>query len=615
MEIRKYNPGVAAQAIPADSSGFSPTEGADHPCNEKDLFEKRESAPSFLDKMKTLVGRVIPHKDPPEKELTVLFYMNGQYSDIGEHVAESFLNLEAVGSDAHMNIVAQLGRISPTDDTAKEGGVRIPIDSDWTGIRRYEVKKADHGDLSIPVSEWRSIEAEMPGNPYLAYIISESYRAEGNSEKAREYYDKAVEFGIEKCGSDPCSPEVVKMRREFREKKAPLDKARMKSKHYESKVLKKLDDEQYMSSPQTLEQFVEWGMKNYPAKHFVIVFMGHGNAWKGALGMKPGELSRSVQEGVRKSNEETGRKDKVDVMAFSSCLVGNAEALTEMKDASDITVASENIAYTTNLYEWGNLINSLQDRLNKGVSFDSEQFATGMVEYFRKKGQDISTDAPKFKSLLRSYMTLAAVDNRKMNLLTDSWKNFVAALKENEVGDREFFDAVSKSRNYFYQADPDCIFGYQDHLRDMGSIVVNVMKSETVPPPVKEAALQVKESLQKVLLAETHEMDDREGSTGISVFAPNNAGDIWFTSKEYERDAGAFAVKTGWSSKLRDSIRRKARDVDEMARLQNESVKRDVNLSLNKDMSVYDKSLERENIRKMESEARRIRNEKLWLNE
>ena len=290
-------------------------------------------------------------------------------------------------------------------------------------------------------------------------------------------------------------------------------------------------------------------------------------------------------------------------------------ALAEMKDASDITVASENIAYTTNLYEWGNLINSLQDRLNNGASFDSEQFATGMVEYFRKKGQDISTDAPKFKSLLRSYMTLAAVDNRKMNLLTDSWKNFVAALKENEVGDREFFDAVSKSRNYFYQADRDSIFGYQDHLRDMGSIVVNIMKSETVPPPVKEAALRVKESLQKVLLAETHEMDDREGSTGISVFAPNNAGDIWFTSKEYEKDAGAFAVKTGWSSKLRDSIRRKARDVDEMARLQNESVKRDDDLSLNKDMSVYEKSLERENIRKMESEARRIRNEKLWLNE
>lgn len=615
MEIRKYSPELSARGIPADSSDVLPYKGADPPCNEKDLFEKRDSAPSFLDRMKSLADRVIPHRDPPEKEVTVLFYMNGQYSDIGEHVAESFLNLEEVGSDANMNIVAQVGRSSPTDMTAREGGIRIPIDSDWTGIRRYEVRKADHGDLSIPVSEWHSIEAEMPGNAYLAYVISETYRSEGNRENAREYYDKAVEFGIEKCGSDPFSPEVMKMRREFREKKVPLDKLRMKSKQYESRVLKKLDDEQYMSSPQTLEQFVEWGMKHYPAKHFIIVFMGHGNAWKGALGMKPGELSRSVQEGVRKSNEETGRKDKVDVMAFSSCLTGNAEALAEMKDASDITVASENISFTSNLYEWGNILKSVQEKLNKGVSFDSEEFAIGMVEHFRKKGQDINADAPKFKSLLRSYMTLAAVDNRKMSLLTDSWKNFVTALKENEVGDREFFNAVCKSRNYFYQADPDCIYGYQDHLRDMGSIVVNIMKSETLPDPVKEAALHVKESLQRVLLAETHEMDDREGSTGISVFAPNNAGDIWFTSKEYERDAGSFAVKTGWSSRLLDSIRRKARDVDEMARLQNESVKRDEDLSRNKDMSIYDRSLERENIRRMESEARRIRNEKLWLNE
>ena len=185
MEIRNYNPGVSAQAIPADSSGFSPTEGADLPSNEKDLFEKREAAPSFLDKMKTLVGRVISHKDPPEKELTVLFYMNGQYGDIGEHVAESFLNLEAVGSDAHMNIVAQLGRVSPTDDTAKEGGVRIPIDSDWTGIRRYEVKKADHGDLSIPVSEWRSIEAEMPGNPLSCLHHLGSIQGGGQQRKSQ----------------------------------------------------------------------------------------------------------------------------------------------------------------------------------------------------------------------------------------------------------------------------------------------------------------------------------------------------------------------------------------------------------------------------------------------
>ncbi len=616
MEIGKNYTGASGQGLPADRSTFPLTSGADLPCNEQDLFLKKESAPSFLDKWRSIVGNMIPHKaPPPEKELTVLFYMNGQYSDIGEHVAESFLNLEQVGSDEHMNLVAQVGRFSPTDNSAQEGGVRIPIDNDWTGIRRYEIKKADHDDLSIPVSEWLDIEPEMPRNPYLAYVISETYKIEGNMEKAREYYDKAVEFGIEKCGSEPGSPETIKMRREFRKKKAPLDNARLKSKHYESKTLKKLSDEQYMSQPETLEQFVEWGMKNYPARHYMIVFMGHGNAWKGAIGMKPGEISGSVQEGIRKSNEETGRNDKVDVMAFSSCLVGNAEALTEMKDASDITIASENIAYTTNLYEWGNVIKSLQDRLNKDASFSSEQFAVDMVAYFRKKGMDIDADTPKFKSLLRSYMTLAAVDNRKMNLLTDSWKNFVAALKENEVGDREFFGAVNKARNYFYQADPESIFGYQEHLRDMGSIVINIMKSDTVPPPVKEAALRVKESLQKVLLAETHQMDDREGSTGISVFAPNNAGDIWSTSKEYEKEAGAFAVGTGWSAKLRDSMNRKAQDVNEMARLHNQSVERDIDLINKDDMSLYDKSVERENIRKLESEARRIRNEKLWLNE
>jgi len=615
MEIRKSYTTASPQGLQADLSGPSRAGENNLPCAEQDVFEKKEGSPSFLDRIKSLVNSMLPHKANPEKELTVLFYMNGQYYDIGEQVAESFLNLEEVGSDANMNLVAQMGRVSPTDNTASDGGVRVPIDSDWTGIRRYEITKSDHGDLSIPVSEWMSLEPEMPRNPYLAYVISETYRATGDKEKAREYYDKAVELGIEKCGSAPCDPEVAGFRREFRDKKAPLDKARMKSKHFDSKVLKKLDEGQYMSSPDTLEKFVEWGMKNYPAKHYMIVFMGHGNAWKGVLGMKPAEISRSVIEGVKKSNAETGRNDKVDVMAFSACLVGNAEALAEMKNASDITIASENVAYTTNLYEWGGVMKSLQERLGRDLAFDSNQFSKDLIGYFHKKGTDLSTDAPKFKLLMRSFLTLAAVDNSKMDQLTDSWKEFVRSLKDNNVGDREFFDAVCKARNYFNQPDPDSIFGYQDHLRDMGSIAVNVIRNDAMPPAVKEAALRVKESLQKVLIAETHEMDDREGSTGISVYAPNNAGDIWNSKNEYEKDAGEFAVKTGWSAKLQETMKSRESDLMNMASLHNEAVKRDTELMRNEQISLMDKSVERENIRKMEAEARRIRNSRLWLND
>jgi hypothetical protein len=615
MEIRKDYTIASAQGLQADLSGLVWAGENNLPCAEQDVFEKKEGSPSFLDRMKSLVSSMLPHKANPEKELTVLFYMNGQYYDIGEQVAESFLNLEEVGSDANMNLVAQMGRVSPTDNTASDGGVRVPIDSDWTGIRRYEITKSDHGDLSIPVSEWLSLEPEMPRNPYLAYVISETYRATGDKVKAMEYYDKAVEFGIEKCGSAPGDPEVAAFRREFRDKKAPLDKARMKSKHFDSKVLKKLDEGQYMSSPDTLEKFVEWGMKNYPAKHYMIVFMGHGNAWKGVLGMKPADISKSVIEGVKKSNAETGRNDKVDVMAFSACLAGNAEALAEMKNASDITIASENVAYTTNLYEWGGVMKSLQEKLGKDLAFDSSQFSKDLIGYFHKKGTDLSADAPKFKLLMRSFLTLAAVDNRKMDQLEGSWKEFVQSLKDSNVGDREFFDAVCKARNYFNQPDPDSIFGYQDHLRDMGSIAVNIIKSDAMPPPVKEAALRVKESLQKVLIAETHEMDDREGSTGISVYAPNNAGDIWNSKGEYEKAAGEFAVKTGWSAKLDESTRRKSGDLNDMASLHNEAVRRDAELVRNDKMSLMDRSVERENIRKMEAEARRIRNNRLWLND
>ncbi len=46
---------------------------------------------------------------PEKKELTIMFYMNGEYKDVGSSIQETLFELKRAGSDENVNILAQIG--------------------------------------------------------------------------------------------------------------------------------------------------------------------------------------------------------------------------------------------------------------------------------------------------------------------------------------------------------------------------------------------------------------------------------------------------------------------------------------------------------------------------
>ncbi len=99
-----------------------------------------------------------------------------------------------------------------------------------------------------------------------------------------------------------------------------------------------------ITKPEALEDFIASGMTKYPANHYMLVFMGHGGAWKGALEMTPDQMGKAVKSALAKVSEKTGKDEKIDITLFNSCLMANVEALSQMKETSDITIASEDVA-------------------------------------------------------------------------------------------------------------------------------------------------------------------------------------------------------------------------------------------------------------------------------
>ncbi len=97
-----------------------------------------------------------------------------------------------------------------------------------------------------------------------------------------------------------------------------------------------------MAEPETLASFIAYGIKKYPAEHYMLVIADHGKAWRGAISdmshngwMTTPEIRKSIEKGM------AGEGKPLDVIAFDACLMASAEVAYELKDVAQYMVASE----------------------------------------------------------------------------------------------------------------------------------------------------------------------------------------------------------------------------------------------------------------------------------
>ncbi|MCE1248218.1 MAG: clostripain-related cysteine peptidase [Firmicutes bacterium] len=525
------------------------TRGLSAPPINGGLKKSDETSPVINDKVE--IGGNKPAA--PEKELTVLFYMNGQYDDIGPRTAATMLDLERAGSDANVNVVSELGRNPYKPKT--EGESHIPVDNDWSGARRYEVKHDLHTNLDVPVAEYHKLEEKIPNNPVLYYCIGDEYWSKGDRTTALKYFDKAKQLGMADYIENPGSEKNQAFRKEIDDATKHLDDSVAANKVFASQPTEILDPSTAIKDPQTLKDFVSWGMQKYPAKNYVLVVMAHGGAWLGASAMPPAQMGPAIADGVKDANAKTGRSDKISDLIMNACYMGNAESLYEMKDAADISIASENYATTGIFDDWTRIIGGLQKDAKEGKPFDAMKFSKEFVEAYREENLDVKNNFPEFAPWKKAYLTLTAVDNKQLDGLKDAFKLFNEECTKHNVSDKELFTAVKDAKNYASTAfNPSQVFGFYDKIRDLGGMMDNIAASPTIPQEVKDAAAGVKEALKKSIINEQHEGVGMEGSQGLTFWGPDSGVDVAFMLPRYNDYVGKFAKDSGWSDRLKTAI-------------------------------------------------------------
>lgn len=493
------------------------------------------------------------HISMPEKDVTFLFYMDGQYGDLEHATASSFLGLEQAGSNENVNLIAQLGRAAQREAHPTGGFDRI--DNDWSGVRRYYITKSPKPHKEeVDLDKWLKINDQIPDNPLIHFTLGDVYYKKGNFPMAEMEYGLAKECGYEKFLDNPFHPDVARWSDEFDKKLQPLRDKEANNNIFASPVTE-FKGNVNMMHPQSLQDFVAYGMKKFPAKHYILVLMGHGGAWTGALKMSPSEIGMAVQAGVYEANRTNARSDTLDAIIFNSCYMGNLESIDQLRDAADVTVASQMSARTNVFYHWPQVIDKVQNILRDGKEFKPRKLARDFVKFYEDVGETNSTRQPMLRRSKESYLTLVALDNTKIRTLSDKWKKFIDDWKSMNVEDHLIFRNVKKSKNYpSFAYSPEMMFDYGT-LRDIGSIAINVMNDPDIPQKLKIDCKEIRQALRDAVIAEQHTGYNMEGSSGLTVWAPTNAADISLMNKAYRDRVPTFAHETGWADKLEESIK------------------------------------------------------------
>lgn len=179
------------------------------------------------------------------------------------------------------------------------------------------------------------------------------------------------------------------------------------------------NEELNMGDPETLQNFVQFVMQNYPSSHYALVIWNHGGGWKSDIDIQSGPSTAVAWDDSSGGDCLTmpevktalltalgGRK--LDVIGFDACLMAMGEVAYQLKDTADVLIASEEVEWAPG---WDYSAMLEEASVSRRDSYD---FARSVIDtfaaYYDKVGLAV---------------TLSAIDLTKMDVFVSNLNAFV----------------------------------------------------------------------------------------------------------------------------------------------------------------------------------------------
>jgi hypothetical protein len=247
-------------------------------------------------------------------------------------------------------------------------------------------------------------------------------------------------------------------------------------------------------TPKSLYNFVEWGIKNYPAKHNALILWDHGSGiidpeiWKRFFELNPLKLyklnietglyelnreflnkrgicfneifevyltNQKLKETLNKINSELLKGRKIDLLGMDACNMAMLEVGAQIKDSVKYLVASEEVEPGTG---W-NYQAALSPFLQKTLT--AEELSKNIVQAYQlnyeKTHQDFTQSAINLEKITELETNLNEISKNLININTEN---------------RLFINKINRIRNNQTQTTS---FANPDYI-DLGHFYINLNK-------------------------------------------------------------------------------------------------------------------------------------------
>lgn len=291
-----------------------------------------------------------------------------------------------------------------------------------------------------------------------------------------------------------------------------------------------------MGDPETLRDFNNWTMDNYPANHYFLVLWDHGAGFMGfCFDITNGNDSLSLQE---LSQALSRLPAVIDVVFVDACGASMAEVAYQIKDYANMLVGPEEFGYEPAPYD--NYLSSLTSSSSMSPNALAVEIVAGYMRWCRPLA-------------IIQNATMSAIDLTQITSSIEVIDNFALKLKQEEI---TYHEQISLARSQteegaerVYQGPYGSQTGYCIDLYDFAKLIHQDIPDEELRNTADQlmAALN---STGNMMIVNANK--GRPYWQGVSIFYPDEIGKYQSFESAYEETS--FAIDTLWNEFVKSDL-------------------------------------------------------------
>lgn len=229
-------------------------------------------------------------------------------------------------------------------------------------------------------------------------------------------------------------------------------------------------DRASMGSSKTLEDFVAWGLENYPAEKTGFIFWNHGGAMSGVCSDEnyygDSLSNREVQVAFRNAFAKAGREEKLEFVAYDACLMAVQDIADYNSEFFNYMVSSQEteIGYGYDYDSW--LGNLYADKTTETIITSiADTFITSVNAMLKSYGQTAKDndqtssvlDLSKFADYKKEFETLAL---NMQDVIPNVEKDTFRSMFKNSKSYADMIYTTSELSHYYGITDAETLANY-----------------------------------------------------------------------------------------------------------------------------------------------------------